>query len=646
MHKFVLTIGMCSSVILLVGLISCGEQRSAEQLTSDAQHLKHAAREPEESVDSRPNIVLIVIETLRPEFLGCYDRRSKLTPEIDQLAERSVLFENAVAQSSWTRPSVAALLTSTYPSTNGVVGRTSEDMLSASFSTMAEILESAGYDTFGITTNSNLIKELGFAQGYQIYSYAERAEASALNLAVKNWLSHRQCREKPFFVHLHYYEPHKYFWNSAIGREVINPPRKLFLDPPDAESSLNLRSTIAYYQMKIKEIDAGIGELMDVIESYSVREDSSDTLVILTADHGEELLDHGGFWHLFTLYPEVTHVPLLIRYPKWLPHRVSPAVQHIDVLPTILDLIDSDALPQMEGKSLLPLVEGSQQSELHDLIFSETFYHDHIVAVRSDSYFYILNLTKNTEELFHHQTDPWGQNNVVSSRRDVAAQMRKRVLEYLHTGRASREELRIEQSQVAKEDWKKISARLEALGYVRTGSSRVDEDILKGITPTASWAEPLWEDKPVWRSLLQDMELICREDPRIWFEPVPGKRLPASPWVGGPIPLAATAIAVDFPNIRTHDTLGGRIVIKATFSQAIVIFRRSAWSGHAEIAVDSKVLRTVDLRMPQSSKEAPQFPVLLNDLGEKQHVVTIRAVKKENRKSENNEVIFQGMLVK
>jgi len=332
-----------------------------------------------------------VIDTLRADKLGCYGNPRGLTPAIDRLARDGVVFERACAHSPWTLPSVATLLTSLHPQEHGAGGWLDLSGLAAGrptrprfhgldfeIETVAERFHDAGYATAAVVNVDFLAESFGLTQGFEHVDArwsddnrdvrtAAETTASALD-----WLSGN--RRRPFFLMVHYFDPHA----------VYAPPpafRRRFAAPQDRASDafvfgtrqdlLRLRSgrigldravverAERLYDGEIAYTDHEIGRLLAGLDELGL---TASTLVVVTADHGEEFLDHGGFEHGHTLYDELLRVPLILRLPSLLPpRRIARRVRLIDVAPTLCELTGVPAAESFAGRSLL-----APEAELSD----------------------------------------------------------------------------------------------------------------------------------------------------------------------------------------------------------------------------------------------------------------------------------------
>jgi arylsulfatase A-like enzyme len=324
-----------------------------------------------------PNVVLYVIDTLRADHLGCYGYPEPTSPAIDRFAAGAIRFENPVAQSSWTKPSVASILSGMYPQVHGA--NSMSDVLSKTVPTLAELLQGAGYATAGFVTNSVLSSEFGFDQGFAHFEYLREKEdrefhvlSHEVNRAVFSWLLERP-EDKPFFLFVHTMDPHAPYtprepYRSRFAGEVPDPDVGLLANVngltwqdrrPDEQTSDDLQ---ALYDGEIAFNDASFGALLQELESLGVLEGS---LVVLVSDHGEEFGDHHRWQHGFTLYQEMLRVPLIMRFPGGLGagRAIEDGVRQVDILPTVLEFAGLEPSPGVQGMSLLPLVVSGRKPE-------------------------------------------------------------------------------------------------------------------------------------------------------------------------------------------------------------------------------------------------------------------------------------------
>ena len=317
----------------------------------------------------RPSILLVVIDTLRADYLSPYGGASWNSPNIgDQLARTGALFENVYAQAPWTLPSMVSLLTGVVP---GVLlgGQAAAFAIPPDQPTMPELLSGAGYETAAFIANPTMHQGNGFGRGLDdIYiSPPETAfvtlEDELLVRKASTWL--RARGERPFYLHVHFLAPHDPYANPVqflgrsprhpfyLGRITGSDVHELFLGALDLDDpGADVPHLRALYASEVRWVDRWVGMLLDSIPAERRR----DTLIVLTADHGEELYEHGGWKHGRTLYEEQLRVPLIMSWESVIParRRITTPVRLIDVAPTLLEAAGLRApAGSAHGRSLL-----------------------------------------------------------------------------------------------------------------------------------------------------------------------------------------------------------------------------------------------------------------------------------------------------
>ncbi|MBP7745192.1 MAG: sulfatase [Phycisphaerae bacterium] len=322
---------------------------------------------------ARPNVLLIVADTLRADRLGSHGSALGATPQLDAFATESTRFARAYAHAPWTLPAFASLFTSLSPPQHGAGGRLGEFRgLRPDVRTVAEVFHDAGYATAEITNIDFLAERFGMTQGFKHVDFVptdnvEGRRATQTTDAALRWL--RSARTQPFFLFVHYFDPHLTYDPPADFRQRFAAPEdhgdtrwlfgtvpqmiayrqgKLSIDAP------TIRRAERLYNGEVAFTDAEVGRLIAALREMQL---ADSTIIVFTADHGEEFLDHGGFEHGHTLYEELVHVPLLIRYPGHLtPGVAASVVRHIDVAPTLCALAGIQPDPMFAGQNLLDVV--------------------------------------------------------------------------------------------------------------------------------------------------------------------------------------------------------------------------------------------------------------------------------------------------
>lgn len=433
---------------------SCAEPATSAADRAKRPNILQALRavEPSAGIDTptargteRPNVLLYVVDTLRADHLGCYGYPRPTSPRIDRLAAEGVVFSRTIAQSSWTKPATASMLTGRTPSAHGAIDPAAGIRPGAV--TLAEVLRQHGYRTAAFVTNVNVRSGLGFERGFEQYVYLaeDRARptmhmpADELDTQVVRWLDERAAKG-PFFVYVHASDPHAPYAASgaAPGRDGAAATRKSLVprpptlppsrDPltllrrdPSARTLEHIDYLRALYDREVAFVDGAIGQLMEALRARAVYE---DTLVIITSDHGEEFYEHGGFEHGRTLYHEQLAVPLVIRFPgaRYAGRRVSSIARQIDILPTLLACLGIPIPAGVQGISLAPALDGEGDADEGDATveaYSETrLGGGEVVALSLLDWKVIHRLRRDgpTLELYDLDRDPGETTNVAHER--------------------------------------------------------------------------------------------------------------------------------------------------------------------------------------------------------------------------------------
>lgn len=320
-----------------------------------------------------PNLLVVVVDTLRADRLGVYGYDRPTSPRFDAFARRATTFERASSPSSWTKPSIASLFTSRYPSEHGALSYATS--LTPQVPSLAELLQRGGYRTVGVAGNFvHLGERDGFARGFDVWetlSYRAEDAPGEHSPASAGQINERALElidvdtERPLFLYVHYMEPHTPWrppeyqrsrFARSHGRGAVAATSHV------VELAAGRRSAepgeVAWlsdlYDAEIATADAAFGELLDALRARGWLERA---MVVVTADHGEEFGEHGGFFHGHTLHGELLQVPLLIRAPgqRTASRRLEP-VDLLDIPTTVLAAAGIPAAESMRGRSLLGAV--------------------------------------------------------------------------------------------------------------------------------------------------------------------------------------------------------------------------------------------------------------------------------------------------
>ena len=327
---------------------------------------------------SRPNVLLVVIDTLRSDHLSCYGHERVTSPQLDRFAKDSWVYERAYSQAPWTTPSIGALLTSRYPTSLGIRGDRS--VLPEEEITLAETLQGAGYHTAAVVSHSFCSERWGFAQGFTDFDESNvlghdavtSAGVTARGLA---FLESREQDPQPWFLWMHYFDPHcayveqdEVFGGSGAYEGPVRSGQ-LYAELWKQRRSLTSADHAELrrlYDSEIHHTDAQLGRVLTRLEQTGVLD---DTIVIVTADHGEEFGDHGSIGHARTLHEELIRVPLLVRIPGESPRRIDDPVALVDLFPTLAAQLGVEVPAGAVGLDIRP---GGSGLEPGRTVYSET----------------------------------------------------------------------------------------------------------------------------------------------------------------------------------------------------------------------------------------------------------------------------------
>jgi arylsulfatase A-like enzyme/uncharacterized membrane protein YbhN (UPF0104 family) len=341
------------------------------------------------------NVLFVVVDTLRADHLPLYGYRAGATPRLDAFAHDAVRFEHAYANASWTRPSFATLLTGRYASSHGVMSKAAS--LPDEATTLPEAFGAAGYATGGIVTNYNVAPFFNFAQGFDEYHYLapnflfgasdtaaklsllqilrrvdERAraalgrsepgsayqDAAVVNAQIERFLDAR-TKQRPWLLFVGYMDPHDPYYEHPYHGVGYSRAAHVKPDPSEADRLRKL------YDGEISFWDEHFGALIDTLKKRGLYDDLT---IVVTSDHGEEFMEHGGFWHGTTLYDEQLHVPLLVKLPRGerAGNLVSHWVESVDLMPSLLALARLPVPPAVQGIDLFRGKEQTFAEESHE----------------------------------------------------------------------------------------------------------------------------------------------------------------------------------------------------------------------------------------------------------------------------------------
>lgn len=379
--------------VLLLSLLSCQDE------VSQAPPPKEIAA---------PDIVLVIVDTLRSDRLGCYGHSRNTTPNMDAVAAEGLQFMRAYAQASWTLPSFVSLWTGLYPHEHRV-GRSPDALdvfgaLPPERVTLAEQLQAQGYATGAVINNTFLAPEFGVHQGFGDYMYrgadtTDIRSAAATNERALSWL--KDVKDRPAFLVVHYMEPHMDLLPApGVRGRYADPDKALvpvpFRNPdafeltqdPSKRTPEVLDYVLSLYDEEVLDTDAAFGQLMRALQK---RDRWENTVLIVTADHGEEFWDHGEFEHGHTLRSVVTQVPLIVTGPGFKGMgKKDVLVEHVDLFQGILALGGAEAPKESHGINIFELAKLDNPPERWS-ISENILYGEPMVSVITPQHRLLLN---------------------------------------------------------------------------------------------------------------------------------------------------------------------------------------------------------------------------------------------------------------
>ena len=327
------------------------------------------------SSSAKPNVLLIVADALRADHLSCYGYDRATSPQIDKLAANALVFDQAMSNSPWTKPSIGSLFTSKYPHEHWAYHWM--DNLSDKSLTLAEVFKNRNYATYAFQANPAITEKHNFKQGFQYYKEIVLEKADVVTSSFNAWI--QKHKKKPFFAYLHFMDTHVPYNAPQEFSQIFGLKDNAVFTPGGFQtidvrilgeiglSENDKQNIVSLYDGAIKYFDTHFGKIIDNLEQLGILK---NTIIILTSDHGEEFWEHGGFAHGHTLYNEVLQVPLIIDYSSRLPSkRIGSSVQLLDLFPTLLDLAGIPNDFELGGKNLLPSV--LNEEDIHREIFFE-----------------------------------------------------------------------------------------------------------------------------------------------------------------------------------------------------------------------------------------------------------------------------------
>ena len=423
-----------------------------------------ASADSEAAAATGPNVVIFLIDTLRADRVGAYGYDKPTTPRLDALAAEGVVFEQCSAPAPWTLPSVVSLLTSTFACEHRVL--VDGQRIAPSLEPLAARLKKMGYTTASFLANPYAGPMTGLDRGYDTCQNVRFVDGKLID----TWLDTAPV-DRPFHLYLHNIEPHNPYHAPArlvqrfgsVSEETKQLVKERYLgyrrltrvdfaarcpigttdntaDQTEAMRQLDaLKPEIdILYDAVVRHADVRLGSVIDVLKRRGLWD---NTLFVATADHGEELGEHGGWQHDQSVYREMVHVPLIVHFPggRFARQRVKEVVSLVDVMPTILEAMGRpelaggcrgvNLLPAIEGRGL-PQAAGYRPTSIrinrkkHYRPYQQTR-GDLNLVIRRDNYKVIWNVEPQTLELYDLSIDPFERSNLTEQYSDLAGSMER-----------------------------------------------------------------------------------------------------------------------------------------------------------------------------------------------------------------------------
>jgi len=360
-----------------------------------------------------PDIFIFLLDACQAKHLGTYGYPRPTSPNIDRLAQDALVFENAYANASFTRSSVATLFTGLYPETHKV--RILKQKLPRELLTLPEYLKGKGYRTSLFTSSANVSRTMGFARGVDDYKTFigewRRGSERGISLSFRSWLS----RSGSLFSYIHYMEPHLPIsppppYLNMFGKPGSHASAQRVIDKAQTVSRTKnplspeeISVVVDNYDSAIAFVDGEVGKLLDSLRENGRYEKS---LIVILSDHGESLYEHGQWGHGYIVYEETAHVPLIVKFPAAmkLRGRVRTVVELADIFPTILDIFGQRI--SLDGKSLLDAATAEQLND--NIAVCCSFNTTADFGLRWRQWYYIVNLGTSWET-YYRAADPFFQ---------------------------------------------------------------------------------------------------------------------------------------------------------------------------------------------------------------------------------------------
>ncbi len=452
--RALLALAVLTAGVLAAWWLASGGERGETEL-SEPRLLPLVQRD---DLRAGPNVLILVLDAVRADFLGAYSRawsgERSFTPALDRLAARGARFENAIASGTWTRPTVASIFTGLRPMRHADWfglggenftrrdgdGRPLAHSLAAGFDTLAEVMRRAGYTTacFAPGEHGQYHRRSGFDQGFEFYeaSYSDArfVRSDSTFRALTNWFGHECPGRRPFFTFVHTLGAHQPYLPPAPWDEMYRGAFERWAGEVSTagenrsflvDGETRRERYLELYAGLVSHADHHLGKLLDHLQEIGVLD---NTLLVVTADHGHALWDHGRAGHGYQLFEETIRVPLIVAGPGIEPGVVSTQAELVDLFPTVLEFTDDESAARLDGRSLLALARGEPAQPPHPKAIS--FQTPDMVAVRAESRFKLIysgpgsHGGEHLNRLFDLEADPAETEDVAALHPQVVLDLR------------------------------------------------------------------------------------------------------------------------------------------------------------------------------------------------------------------------------
>ncbi len=433
LRKVLIVVAILTTIAFVVTRLRMRSQAAVVADAGDGEQLavpKPKPAVPRTSGPKPPNVVLIVIDTLRRDHLGCYGYSKPTTPQIDKLAAQGVRAEEMIASCSWTIPSLMSIFTSLPPSLHQATFRT---RFGAGITTLADELHGQGFQTVGYASNPFAKTANGFSLGFDEYTefdglmaemhgerkpppiWEVRSSATVTRLASK-WLDGRNAAQ-PFFLFALYFDPHADYVPVPPNDTLFDPDytgtvKGNLLSMPDPKLNARDRAHVeALYDGEIRDTDGCVGELIAKIDALGL---ANDTIVVVTSDHGEEFWNHGQTLHGHTLYDELLRVPFVVRWPGHVEagKALSGQISSMSIMPTVIEAVGGRIPVQCQSPSVWNFLTGKAPLEARPVCAETDYQGINLRMIRTPTQKIVYDVEKGTKSIFDLVQDPKEQTNL------------------------------------------------------------------------------------------------------------------------------------------------------------------------------------------------------------------------------------------